>query len=340
MSPEEILQFTAQLIACKSLSFEEAPVFELFHRFALSRGLPSTLMPVAENRANLLIQFGEPRIVFTTHLDVVDGPEHLFSPRREGDTLVGRGACDAKGIAATMLAVVESLLDRGEHNFALLLVCGEEVDGLGARVAAEHLKGAGVRFIINGEPTELKLVTAHKGTLNVVVKTSGKAVHSGYPERGIDANRRLIEVCQLLYGLDFGEHPELGKATINIGELQGGVASNVVSPHAHAYGLIRTVLSTEETVALLRKQLPDHVQVDLLHGNDPVRCLLLPGFDHTVVPYFTDIPNFSLLGAQAVLYGPGSIHDAHTDAEKIELADVEAGKAGYLKIFNLLKDRL
>lgn len=340
MSPEEILNFTAELIRCKSLTYEELPVFELCHRFAVARGLPSTLMPLGENRANLLIQFGTPRIVFTTHLDVVDGPDHLFTPCRNGETLIGRGACDAKGVAATMLAAVEELVARGERDFALLLVCGEEIDGLGAQMAAQHLKGAGVKFIINGEPTELKLVTAHKGTLNINVRVKGRAVHSGYPERGIDANRRLMEVCHMLYNLELGKAPELGRATINIGELKGGIATNIVSPYAEARGLLRTVLSTEETTALIRKQLPEDVEIELLYGNDPVQCLALPGFEHTVAPYFTDIPNFAALDAQAVLYGPGSIHDAHTDAEKITLADVTAGKAGYLKIFNLLKDRL
>jgi acetylornithine deacetylase len=340
MSPEEILQLTAQLISCKSLTFDELPVFELFNSVALSRGLPCTLIPIGERRANLLVTFGTPRIVFTTHLDVVDGPEHLFTPRRDGDTIFGRGACDAKGIAATMLGVVEELLALRERDFALLLVCGEEVDGLGARVAAEHLKGAGVKFIVNGEPTELKLVTAHRGTLNLVVSAQGRAAHSGFPELGIDANRRLIELCQTLYALDFGEDAELGRATLNIGELQGGVASNVVSPKARAHGILRTVLSTEETVSLIRKQLPNDAEVELLYGNDPVRCLALPGFEHTVAPYFTDIPNFAALGAQAVLYGPGSIQDAHTDTEKITLADVSAGKTGYLRIFQLLKQML
>ena len=106
MSPEDILELTARLIARKSLTYEERPVFELFHSAAQALGLPSTLIPIGTDRANLLIEVGVPRIVFTTHLDVVDAPEHMFTPRREGDVLYGRGACDAKGIAVTMLATI------------------------------------------------------------------------------------------------------------------------------------------------------------------------------------------------------------------------------------------
>lgn len=339
MSPEDILELTAHLIARKSLTYEERPVFELFHSAAQALGLSSTLIPIGTDRANLLIEVGVPRIVFTTHLDVVDAPEHMFTPRREGDVLYGRGACDAKGIAVTMLATIEELVSRGERDFALLLVCGEEIDGAGARIAAEQLKGSGVRYIVNGEPTELRLVVAHKGSLNVIIKTHGVSAHSGYPERGRDANRRLLDLCQRLYQLNYGSDPELGDGTLNIGEVQGGIGSNVVSPSAEARGVIRTVLPTDETIALIRKQIPDLEEVELLYGVDPVRCLKLPGFDHEVAAYCTDIPNFAPLGAEAVLYGPGSIHDAHTDHERISLSDVQAGKEGYLTIYKLLKSR-
>lgn len=340
MNPEEILRLTAALIACKSLTFHERPVFELFHAFATSLGLPSKLLPLGDARANLLIQFGTPKILFSTHLDVVDAPEELFIPRREGNTLFGRGACDAKGIAATMLAAVKELALRGGRDFALLLVSGEEIDGLGARTAAQEMRGRGVEYLINGEPTMLRLVTAHKGSLNVNIKVRGRSAHSGYPERGDDANRALVELCQRLYGLNYGEDAELGRATINIGEIRGGIGSNVVSPHAEAFGLVRTVRPTEETIELIRQQLGDRAEVELLYGVDPVRCVRLPGFECEVASYCTDIPNFSGLGAKPLLFGPGTIHCAHTDHESITLEDVERGKAGYIEIYDLLKAAL
>lgn len=339
MTPEQIIQLTTELIAIRSLSGNERGATTHAARFCESLGWQVELLPVAEERENLFVSFGQPNIVFTTHLDVVPAPEALFTPRREGDKLIGRGACDAKGIAATLIGVCDQLRKRGRTNFGLLLVVGEEVDGIGARSAAQALQGHGIRYIVNGEPTEGRLMTAHKGALGAELRFIGTACHSGYPELGEDANRKMIEVCAKLLAHDFGESARLGKATINIGRLDGGVQANVVSPAAEIELLIRTVTPNAPVIDQLEAIAGRNASVHVTYNMDPIELLSLPGFETDVANYGTDIPCFAPLGAPAVLYGPGSIHRAHTDHEYITIQEIEDACDGYLRIFDELNRR-
>jgi len=334
-SAAEAMRLCQEAIRHESLPGAEAEVVALFKREMEALGWAPMCLPLTGERANLFVQFGEPTIVFTTHLDVVAAPPHLFTPRLEGDVLYGRGACDAKGIAATMMVVARVLLEAGHTGFGLLFVVGEEEDGAGAQAAAQQLQGKGIRFLINGEPTEGRVAQAHKGGLGFRVHVTGKACHSGYPEAGYDANREALGIANQLLGVDFGESAPLGKATLNLGRIDGGVGASIVSPHAVIEGLVRTIGPNRAVIDRLR-EVVGSATLEITYDVPCTKLLEVPGLPSSVVSYCCDIPFFAPLEAKAVLYGPGSILRAHTDEEYITRQEIEDAIQGYQHIFRYL----
>lgn len=333
---EQILHLTEDLISIRSLSGQEQQAIAFFEQLALSWDLQVVRIPVEPGRDNLLISQGQPTRLLTTHIDVVSGPEVLFSPRRGKDRISGRGACDAKGILATMAVALRERVRLGDDNIGLLVVVGEEVNGAGAKAAVTSELLDPVRYLINGEPTEGKLICGHKGAIRLHLQFSGRAAHSGYPELGIDANLKLIELANCLLSLDLGAHPVLGKGTINIGEIRGGIGSNVVSPAAELVAMIRTVVRHEELVEAVKEVVAGRADLLYLDHFPPVELNLLPGFESGIVNYGSDLAYFCKLNAQCYLYGPGTIHVAHTDEEYVLYEDLVAAYRGY----NLLLDQL
>ena len=183
-----------------------------------------------------------PTVVFSTHLDTV--PPYL--PLREDDDAIrGRGSCDAKGLAAAMVAAAERLAARGERRIGLLFLVGEENGSDGAYRAAElEPKGC---FLINGEPTENRLSLGQKGSLRADLAAVGKAAHSGYPAEGVSATEALLDSIYRIRRLPLPTDSLLGPTTLNIALIEGGVAPNVIPPSATAKLMFRTV---EPTTAL------------------------------------------------------------------------------------------
>ena len=334
---QAIAELTAQLIRFPSISGQERAVVDfLAQRFA-EKGWAVERIPVAPERENLFVSWGVPEIVFTTHVDIVAAPDRLFEPRFSEGRLSGRGACDAKGIAAMFISVCESLLEDGETNFGLLLVVGEEEDGAGARVAAQHLQGRGIRYLVNGEPTEGRVISAHKGGFGFRLSFTGKACHSGYPERGIDANAALIETAHDLLHADFGYDPVLGKATVNIGVVRGGLGDNIVSPNSTLTCLIRTVGPLGPVEKKAREIVEGRGEFEIFYEAPAMHLMKIAGMPSACAAFSTDIPYLAPLGAQAVLYGPGTILVAHTDEESITVAELQESYEGSRRIFEHLK---
>ena len=293
---------------------------------------------------NVLGCFGTPKIVFTTHMDVVPAPEEMFIPRIDGETIFGRGACDTKGIISCMIEAASILKSSGQTDFGLLFVVGEETTGAGARQAAIDLQNRGIEFIVNGEPTEGKLVNAHKGVLNFKLTFGGQACHSGYPQRGIDANRKMIKAAQTLYELAdlgvFGTDSLLGETTLNLGVFQSdNLGAHTIAKGAEIRGMFRTAVPNRQVLEILESLKLDADVLRVGSSFEPVRLLDLPGFERDQVAYGTDVPHFLPLGAKCLLYGPGSISFAHSDKEQIAIADLEQGLNGYLRIFDRLIER-
>ncbi len=286
--------------------------------------------PVAPGRSNVWAHWGEPDVVFSTHMDTVPP----FIPSREDDTHIwGRGACDTHGIAAAMLKALEALLAEGVRGLGILLVVGEEVDGIGARHA--NRSPPRVRFLINGEPTENRLALASKGTLGFWVRASGRACHSAYPELGDSAVHRLLDRLTRLRALDWPSDPLLGETTVNIGTLDGGAAANVVADRASASVIIRAVSDLEELKALALSAL-EGVETEFFAQTPAMRMHSVGGFETSIVKYTTDIPKLSAWG-RPLLIGPGSIQYAHTAEERIPKRQIEDAIALYTRLAKSLR---
>jgi acetylornithine deacetylase len=279
---------------------------------------------VEAGRHNVLATWGEPRLLFTTHLDTV--PPYL-PPRRENGVLWGRGACDAKGQACTQFAVIRELLRQGEGGLAWLGVVGEETDSIGSKHAlALAPRFRGCHGAINGEPTQNKLATGQRGVQHLVLRTSGVAAHSGTPERGSSALWPLLEWLERLRGLPSARHPDLGSEIWNLGLISGGRAPNVVPDHGEAHLFVRALPDSTFERAV-RELAPTGASVDSVYSTAPALYPRISGYEHAPVPFGSDAPRVQQMipGGRVALVGPGSIELAHSVNERIETADLERG---------------
>lgn len=283
-----------------------------------------SLQSVEGGRMNLFVRWGEPELLFSTHLDTV--PPHLPA-RLEGEAVWGRGACDAKGQIVAQLEAIRILLAEGHRNLAWLGVSGEETDSAGAN-AALALAGRlpKLRALINGEPTDNRLATGQRGIAHVRLCCTGRPAHSGTPEEGHSALWDLMDWLQALRQAPMAEDPELGPEVWNLGLLRGGEATNVVSAHAQAELLARTVPGTR-FLAEAEAVRPETGLMELKLQEPWDRYPILPGFAHAPMPFGSDAPTLRALvpDRTVVLAGPGSIRVAHTANEHLGLRDLAEG---------------
>ncbi len=320
-----------QLVSIPSPTGEEGEVASFLANLLSRHGWQVHRQEVTPGRDNLYATRNTPVLVLSTHLDTVPGGP---APHEDTSTMWGRGIVDAKGIAAAMVTAAETLADEGEDRIGLLFLVGEE-DGSDGALAAATLSGTG-RFLVNGEPTENRLAIGQKGTLRVTLTASGSAAHSGYPELGRSAIDPLLDALHAIRSLALPTDPVLGPSTLNIGRLSGGVAPNVIPPHASAELLIRTVGPSgplRDTITAIAEPLGVIASFPL--EIPPVWSTPLDGWDTTVVSYTSDWPLLSAWGTGYQL-GPGSIRVAHTDDERITKAELREGISAYIRLIRTL----
>ena len=318
----------------------------------------------ASGRPNILARWGskQPRrtLMLEFHLDTVGVGEmmrHPFTGQVEGGRLYGRGACDCKGPAAAALGTLQAdVLDAlAEADIQLLVAgaMGEEKGNLGAaRMAAQ---GIGADECIVLEPTDLHVVRAHKGALWFAVDVLGLAAHGSHPERGLSAIEGMDQVLELLreqIRADQGQvtHPLLGGPTLNVGTIRGGSAVNIVPDHCHVE-VDRRTLPGEDPAQILgrvRAGLVALQQAGKLAGSG-VRVLkdsppfqapepsalcarLIAACRHegqvstaVGVSWHSDAGAFARTCRDIVVFGPGSIRQAHTADEYIEIDELYKG---------------
>ena len=320
------LPLAIELMRHDSTSGREGAVITFAADALAADGWTVTRIPVTPGRDALLASTGPaPVVTLSTHLDTV--PPYI-PPRIDGDVLWGRGACDAKGIAAAMWCAAEQLRADGVA-VGLLFVVGEETCHDGA-TAANSIATA-CRVLINGEPTESTLALGTKGALRVVVRCEGRAAHSAYPELGHSATRDLVRLLATLDDVELPSDPVLGETTVNIGHLSGGVADNVIAPWAEARLMARLVSPAEEVMARLRAWAGDRATLEGGVTVPPVHLGTVPGFPTSVAAYATDIPALTSWGTP-YLFGPGSIHVAHTDDEHVSITELRAAVDAYVRL--------
>jgi acetylornithine deacetylase len=327
-----VLDLARTLVDIDTTTGGEAEACAWLAGYLRERGFDVTEQPVSGGRANV-VALVEPRptVVLSTHIDCVPP---FFPSRVEGGRLYGRGAGDAKGALAAQITAAERLRESGEGRVGLLFVVGEERGSDGARAANGISPGSA--FLVNGEPTESRLGIATRGAFRVRLRATGRAAHSSQPDRGVSAIDLLIDALVELRGLALPEDPYLGRTFYATGLLSGGVAPNVISPSAEAELNFRTVGPGAEVLERLAP-LRSKVSIETVLEVPPVRMRTVPGFETAAFAFTTDIPLLDRWG-RPLLFGPGSVLDAHTEDDHVEIAELEASTLAYERIARALLD--
>jgi acetylornithine deacetylase len=330
----DIVGLTRSLVDIDSTTGREGECGRWLADYLRSRDWAVEEQRVDATRFNVLAGVAQgfsPAVVFSTHFDCVPS---FFPSRLEGDKIFGRGSCDAKGILAAQVAAAEQLRGEGETRVGLVFVVGEERGSDGARVANQAARGAGTRFLINGEPTDNRLGVATRGILRLKLRASGRAAHSSFPELGESAIDKLIDALIELRTLPMPADPVLGQTHYTVGLISGGVAPNVVSAAAEAEVMFRT---TSDAAGVRNAVTPLEARVAIEHVLEvpPVKMKVVAGFETAVFPYTTDIPFLQAWG-EPLLFGPGSIHVAHTADEWVSIAELTAAATHYVTLAKAL----
>jgi acetylornithine deacetylase len=313
-----IFQFTRELMEIESISWNEGAAGRWLRDYLADAGFDVTMQPVSDDRVNVFARLGEPRVTFSSHMDTVPP---FIGYRDDAENIYGRGACDAKGVIAAQVFAAKKLKDEGIGDIGLLYLVGEEDGSDGAKVANDIPNSN--RFLINGEPTESRQALATKGALRLVIEATGKTAHAAYPELGESAIEKLLDILHDIRQTDWPADAELGATTYNIGTITGGRKANVVADQAAAELMFRTITHPD----VLFKQIVELVgaRAEIKRGFSiaPVHTHTVKGMDipTSVVRFATDIPCLGKWGVP-LLYGPGSIHDAHTEHEYIRKQDL------------------
>jgi len=331
-----VVELTRALVDIESISDNEGAVGAYLHdylsKLAASTGGRVEKMAVEPGRFNVLATWGDPVVTLSTHMDTVPP---FFASREDAEFVWGRGACDAKGIIAAMIAAAEKLLAAGMRNFALLFVVGEERNSAGAVVAARS--GRGSKYLVNGEPTENKLALASKGVLRYEVVAHGKMAHSAYPELGESAIEALLDALDAIRHVPLPKDGLLGPSTMNIGTISGGRAPNVIADAAKAEILVRLVGDAAPIREAFSRAVGSRAELNEVLCIPPIRFQSVDGLPTTVVSFTTDVPVFGRTWGEPLLLGPGSIHVAHTAEERISKRELGEAVQMYVDVVkNLL----
>jgi acetylornithine deacetylase len=309
------IAFTRRLVDIPSPTDHESEAATFLFDELSRLGYDCRKQPVTETRFNVFASAGgRPRVVLNSHMDTVPP---WFESSEDAEFLYGRGACDTKGVIAAMIAAGERLRASGTRDFAFLFVVGEETDSIGAKSANVAFADLGSEYVLVGEPTESKFARASKGALTCFVRFEGIAGHSAYPERGESAINKMVAAIAEINITEWGRHEVLGHATVNVGVVRGGEKPNVIPASAECEMIFRTVSDIEQVREQLAILLAEHGgEITLARGNGPQFMVVPEGAPSAVVAFNSDIPHLGALG-KPLLFGPGSILDAHGPNERI-----------------------
>jgi acetylornithine deacetylase len=320
----ELEKLALTMLSIYSPSGEEAPICR-FMKSYLSRYFEVKLQRVGA-RFNILACVGVPKIILATHLDTVPGKLRV---RADEGYLYGRGACDAKGTAASMILAAIKAKNAGCKNFGVLLDVGEETDFSGVKRAIKSLKA---EFVVLGEPTNMKVMLGQKGLLVFKVRSYGHSAHSSL-DNPKSAISNLVDILGKVQRMKLPQTKKFGKTTLNIGTINGGSATNVVANKAEATVEFRTAVSNKRIVNYMKGFETSDTKIDILCSYDPVISLWKGELrtKNIILPCFTELFFYSRR-AKAIVLGPGELKFAHTDKEQIKLKEMERAVAVYTRL--------
>jgi acetylornithine deacetylase len=317
--PIDVFKLTRELIDIPSVTGEEFHVGTSLAELLNRRGYRVDLQEIENDRANVIATTSDqPKVMLSTHMDTV--PPY-FAASEDDEFIYGRGACDAKGIIAAQIAAAEKLRAEGVNEIGLLFTVDEEVTSAGAKALNELPLAGSCLYLINGEPTDNRLAIGTKGSLQVTIKTEGRAAHSAYPEQGDSAIVKLLNVLNDVRKIEWPADETFGETTCNIGVISGGTRANVVPEAAQTTLQIRLAVGAAEAKHLLERAVDGRATLEYKSVHDAIRLHALAGFESTIVRFTTDIPYLSKWGTP-LLIGPGSILDAHSEHERVAKSEL------------------
>jgi len=328
------MTLTKRFIGIESITGNETGFAEDVESVLRAEGWFTTRQYASSERYNILAtpaKNTDPALVFCSHLDTV---APYLKYREDEEFIYGRGACDAKGVIAAMIAAANRLRKDNMQKIGLLFTVGEEVDSIGAKYANAHAPD-NIQYTIVGEPTQNKLVVGQKGLYLAEIHTNGTAAHSAYPELGDSAVLKLLDIIQKLRQHPLPIHPKRGATTLNISQLTGGDRYNVIPDSASAGLLFRVSTKVADVKKLVQDAVGDDGIIQEINECEPQEMLSVPGFEEEIVAFSTDIPYLTNWG-EKVLFGPGSILDAHTPDEKISKKSLRKSVDQYCQIAEYL----
>lgn len=316
-------------------------------------GIPSEIQEYSEGKANLIAEYGagERSIILTGHIDTVPAGDESkwkfppFGSIEDDGKIYGRGSTDMKGAVAAFIAVIKYLKENNvkiNKKIVFLGTSDEEIGMDGAVVAKDSGIMESCDFVVIGEPTELKIATAEKGTLWIKIKVEGKSAHGSTPHLGINSIDTAAEIIPLMKTIipDF-KHKILGKSTLNIGKINGGTLINVVPEYCEFRCDYRVV--ADELRELIKEKIEDivksvnekgeaKVSIEIMHEIPAIELKNHPKFfkvlarrakqsenDFIGVNYGTDgamlVPVYE---TPFVILGPGNIDQLHVTDEYTE----------------------
>jgi acetylornithine deacetylase/succinyl-diaminopimelate desuccinylase-like protein len=364
-TPKNVVELLQDLVAIPSVNPQGSPGTEFIGEQAMGDyvadflrrlGADVHLQHVEIGRPNVIASFTPDKpaahLAFAPHLDTVSVAGMTISPFdpaiRDGK-LFGRGSTDTKGPMAAALWALHDWAQSPARQasrvkWSFLALMGEEAGNDGAHAVAH--KGFASDLTLVLEPTQLGVVTAHKGALWLEVDTAGIACHGSTPEKGqsaIYAMRRVLEVIEdkIIPGLEHHAHAKLGTPTLNVGTISGGSKINIVPDQCKIEIDCRVVPGIdpetfrEHVEAQIRHAVPDAVvriqrfsrPLDTDESLPWVARLGHAARGFTTAPWFSDASVLSGPQCPSICIGPGSIAQAHTKDEFILLSDLEDGTA-------------
>jgi acetylornithine deacetylase len=306
---------------------------------------------------------GQGGLALVGHTDTVpydaSWAEALTLEERDGN-LFGRGAADTKGFIASALAAASGVKLAGlKKPLCLVFTADEELGCVGARhLLTHHALSPAVAVV--GEPTMLQPIRAHKGYCLAEIEVEGREAHSAFPQLGHSAILRAGKVLQAIERLGDVVRAQVDPlfdpafTTFNVGMIQGGKAKNIVA------GLCRITFEWRPipgqapgyVQGLLEKELPT---VQRETGGLPIRLNVLrtdagvatspdaavvrffekeTGKPSQTIPFGTELPQMTALGAEGVVFGPGDIREAHKTGEFVPAAELDQAAAILTRAIN------
>jgi acetylornithine deacetylase/succinyl-diaminopimelate desuccinylase-like protein len=334
----------------------ETRVSDFLAATAATAGLDVDFQQVSPGRSNLLARLTpgtrtRHTILLAPHLDTVDAAPDQFRPRKKGGRIFGRGACDTKGSIAAMVGALCDVARAGRRPTETEIIFAGLVDEENAQTGSRALASSGIKahLAIVGEPTQLQVVTAHKGSLWLHLQTRGQSAHGSRPELGRNAVHEMAKVVDFLQtdyaaALKRKRHPLLGFPTVSVGAIRGGTQANIVPDQCEIWVDRRTIPGeTESGVSRELKRMlgKRKLTAELLPGKllpcepletglklDMVRQFLAVARQRKPVgvAYFCDGAILAQGGIPSIVFGPGDIAQAHTTNEFVNIRSLDKAR--------------